>query len=420
MDSALPERRPTGQDDRETLRWAVRGDDRSGFLFINNHQPHEPLPAHPGTTFTVEFPGDPEGTKGPFGAAGTVLSLPSTPVTIPQGAYACWPLRLDIAGLRLDWATAQPVCTVDDGRGRTVLVLAATDGIAAELALDPRTVTTVSAPSGEVTTVGDRILVTGLRPGTDALVEVDTTDGGRVGLLVLDAATARTAYRGPAWGAERLVLADSGGGVVFDAHADEVRVHSAAPEPSFAVLPAPERAPVVTGAVVKEATDGVFVRYTVVARGDGRRGPGGADGELPVTPVRPAGEAPPVTTGVLGRASVPADEHFDTVAAEYAIALPDDPPPGTLLRVHWTGDVARAYVGEHLVADQFYSGGVWDIGLDRLPAGAPRSAGLRLRVLPLPAGAPVYVPGWAGDSEIPAEIVRAELTTTHTWPLRPG
>ncbi|WP_327727350.1 beta-galactosidase [Streptomyces sp. NBC_00487] len=436
MDSVLPERRPAGQDDRETLRWAVRGDGRSGFLFVNNHQPHEPLPDHPGTTFTIELPGSPAdaggaegaegaedsaGSAGPAGSAssaGHVLSLPSAPVTIPRGAYFCWPLRLDVAGLRLDWATAQPVCTVDDGRGRTVLVLAATDGITPELALDIRTVTTVRAPSGEVTTVGDRILVTGLRPGTDALVEVDTTDGGRVGLLVLDAATARTAYRGPAWGAERLVLAD--GGVVFDAHADEVRVHSTAPEPSFAVLPAPERAPVVAGAMVKEAADGVFVRYTVVAEDDGRRGPGGTEGVLPVTLVRPAGEAPPVTTGVRGRASVPADEYFDTVAAEYAIALPDDPPPGTLLRVHWTGDVGRASVGDRLVADQFHAGRVWDIGLDRLPAEALRAEGLRLRVLPLPAGAAVYVPGWTGDSEIPAEIVRAECTTVRTWPLRPG
>lgn len=69
------------------------------------------------------------GSAGSVSAAGQVLSLPSAPVTIPRGAYFCWPLRLDVAGLRLDWATAQPVCTVDDGRGRTVLVLAATDGI---------------------------------------------------------------------------------------------------------------------------------------------------------------------------------------------------------------------------------------------------------------------------------------------------
>ncbi|QYX76891.1 beta-galactosidase [Streptomyces akebiae] len=404
MDSVLPERRPTGRDDRETLRWAVRADDRSGFLFVNNHQPHEPLPDRPDTTFEVDFPGD-----------GPVLSLPSAPVTIPRGAYFCWPLRLEVAGLRLDWATAQPLCTVDDGRGRTILVLAATDGIAPELALDLRTVTTVSAPSdADVTTAGERALVTALCPGTDALVEVDTTDGRRVGLLVLDAATARGAYRGPAWGAERLILS-ADGGVVFDAHADEVRVHSAAREPSFAVLPAPERAPVAAGAMVKEAVDGVFVRYTLVAGEDGRRGSGGRDGALPVTLVRPPGEAPPVTTGVLGRASVPAEEYFDTAAAEYTVALPDDPPPGTLLRLHWTGDVARAYVGDRLVADQFFSDRVWDIGLDRLPAGV-----LRLRVLPLAAGAPVYVPGRAGGAPIPAEVLRAECTTVRTWPLRPG
>lgn len=402
MASALPERLPTGRDDRETLRWAVRGDDRSAFLFVTNHQPHEPLPDHPATTFTVEFPDGPEGT----------LSLPSEPVTIPRGAYFCWPLRLHLAGLRLDWATAQPVCTVDDGRGRTVLVLAATDGIVPELALDLRTVTTLSVPSGEVTTVGDRVLVTGLRPGTDALVEVDTADGGRAGLLVLDAATARTLYRGRAWGADRLVLCGSGGGMVFDAHADEVRLHGPAPEPSFAVLPAPERAPVVPGAVVKEAADGVFVRYTVVPDDDGRRD---APGAPPLRLIRPPGEAPAVTTGVLGRASVPADEHFDTVAAEYVVELPDDVPPGTLLRVHWTGDVARAYVGGRLVADQFYSGRVWEIGLDRLPSGR-----LELRVLPLPAGAPVHVPDWTGDHAIPAAITRAECIPHRTWPLRPG
>ncbi|MBE4734433.1 MULTISPECIES: beta-galactosidase [Streptomyces] len=406
MESVLPELLPTGQDDRETLRWAVRADDRSGFLFVNNHQPHEPLPDRPGTSFEVEFPGD-----------GPVLSLPSAPVTIPQGAYFCWPLRLEVAGLRLDWATAQPLCTVDDGRGRTILVLTATDGIAPELALDLRTVTTVSAPSdAEVTTTGDRALVTALRPGTDALVEVDTADGHRVGLLVLDAATARGAYRGPAWGAERLILS-ADGGVVFDAHADEVRIHSAADAPSLAVLPAPGRAPVVTGATVKETEDGVFVRYTLVAEDDDVRpgDGGGSGGVLPVTLARPAGEAPPVTTGAMGRASVPADGYFDAAAAEYGVALPADPPPGTLLRLHWTGDVARAYVGERLVADQFFSGRVWEIGLDRLPAGE-----LRVRVLPLAAGAPVYVPGRVDDAAIPAELRRAECATVRSWPLRPG
>lgn len=393
MPSALPVRQPAGQDDRETLRWAVRSDGGSGFLFVNNHQPHEPLPDHPDTSFTVGFPDAPE------------LTFPSAPVTIPQGAYFCWPLRLDVAGLRLDWATAQPVCTVDAG-GRTVLVLAATDGIPVELALDIGTLRYVHTPMGRVESAGGRFLVTGLRPGTDALVEVGTVDGGQVGLLVLDAATARTAYRGVAWGAERLILCGDGAGVVFDEPAGVVRVHSAAARTSFAVLPAPGTPP---GGNLAVSSDGVFTRYTLPA-GEDR----GRSGTLDVSVVRAAGPAPDTVTGVLDRAGVPADTYFDTSAAEYLIDVPDElPRTGTLLRIHWTGDVARAYVGDTLVADQFFAGRVWEIGLDRLSADALRNGGgLRVRVLPFAADAPVHLPVPVPVGE--AGIARAEWVTVRT------
>ncbi|MFS8198791.1 beta-galactosidase [Streptomyces sp. CWNU-52B] len=438
MESFLPEQQPTGQDDRDTLRWAVRSSGDAGFLFVNNHQPHEPLPDHPETSFTVEFPQAP------------TLTLPSTPVTVPSGAYFCWPLRLDVGGLRLDWATAQPVCMIDDhggsgsgGDGRTVLVLAATEGIPVELALDARTVASVSVPSGQCATLGDRLLVTGLRPGTDALVEVDTADGARVGLLVLDATTARTAYRGVAWGAERLVLCDggagAGAGVVFDEHArggrGEVRVHSPAGEPSFAVLPAPRRPPVVEGAGVLESMDGVFTRYSVqaVQEGVGVRRDGFSEG-VAVRKVRAAGPAPEPVTGVLGRASAPADKYYDTAAAEYVVDVPDGLPlTGTLLRVHWIGDVARAYVGDTLVADQFQAGRVWDIALDRLPERALRERGLRLRVLPRHEDARVYVAaeeaGFEGGPGTGAEtgaggavaaVGRVECVRTRTWAVGAG
>ncbi|GCB43687.1 beta-galactosidase [Streptomyces sp. NL15-2K] len=407
MESVLPERRPSGQDDRDTLRWAVRTDGASGFLFVNNHQPHEPLPDHPETSFTVEFPGD-----------GGSLTLPTLPVTVPRGAYFCWPLRLDVAGLRLEWATAQPVCTVDVD-GRTVLVLAATEGIDPELALDASTVTSVSTPSGDVTPVGGRVLVSGLRPGTDALVEVETADGGRVGLLVLDAATARTAYRGVAWGAERLVLCEAG--VVFDPSGrEEVRLHGSDAPVSFAVLPAPEQAPVVDGAAVSAAADGMFTRYAVEVDTDAGAGAGAGDTSVPVTLVRPAGPAPDTATGVLDRASAPADKHFDTVAAEYRVDVPDDLPPGTILRLHWSGDVGRAYVGDTLVADQYFSGLAWDIGVDRLPADTLRAEGLRLRVLPLHPDAPVYVPREAAGAAESVAITHAEWITRRRWSVRAG
>ncbi|MBE8473405.1 beta-galactosidase [Streptomyces justiciae] len=374
MESVLPTEQPRGQDDRETLRWAVRGDGTSGFLFVNNHQPHEPLPDHPGTSFSVAF-------------ADGELSFPSVPVTVPSSASFCWPLRLDVGGVRVEWATAQPVCTVADG-ARTVLVLAAVDGIDPEVALSGTA--SVSAPSGEVSYVDGRALVTGLRAGTDALVEVETVGGERVGLLVLDAATARTAYRGVLWGAERLVLAD--GGVVFDR--DEMRVHSAVGRPTYAVFPSPR-----DGGV----RDGVFTRFVL--------GEQGAVGDAAVRLVRAAGTAPEPVTGVMGRASVPEDKWFETVAAEYVVSLPDDVPSGTLLRIHWGGDVGRAYVGDVLVADQFFSGRVWDIGLDRLPVGE-----LTVRILPgVDGDGGVYV---AEGRRTTAFVERAELVTIRRWAVR--
>ncbi|WP_340376224.1 beta-galactosidase [Streptomyces sp. SS7] len=410
MESALPADGPADRHDGATLRWAVRTDGRAhGFLFVTNHQPHEPLPDHERTTFTVAFPDT------------APLTLPTTPVTVPSGAYFCWPLRLDVAGLRLDWATAQPVCTVADEDGRTVLVLAATEGITPELALDARTVGKVlAAGTGTVRREDGRVLITGLRPGTDALVETETTDGTPVALLVLDATTARTAYKGRAWGAPRLILSPEG--VVFDEVRDEVRLHARTDprpgrRPALAVLPAPARPPTVADATLEETRDGALTRYTLFPDPDPDpdREPGGALLPDPsVSLLRPPGPAPTPVTGVLDRASAPADEHYDTVAAVYRVDVPARVPEGTLLRLHWTGDTARAYTrAGHLVADQFFSGRPWELAAELVPPGEP----VLLKVLPAAAGAKVYTPVEPAPGV--AEVTHAEWIHRPTWTLRP-
>lgn len=402
MTSVLPQERPSGREDRSTLRWAVRCDASSGFLFVNNHQPHEPLPSHPDTTFDIVWPD------------GTEVTLPSTPVTIPSGASFCWPLRMPVAGALLEWATARPVCRVDH-EGQTVLVLAAVDGIRPELALDASSVSSVRAPSGAVTHVDGSILITGLTPGTDALVEIGTPDGGRVGLLVLDGTTAPSVYRGRAWGAERLMLCHDG--VVFDR--DEVRVHSAAAEPSFAVFPPPRQWLSVPGAQVHTEPDGIFTRYRLLSA----QPPTQAPARLPVRRTRPAGPAPVPTANSLGRASAPDDTYYETVAAEYRIDVPDtllDRPDGVLLSIYWTGDVARAYTGETLVADQFQSGAPWEIGLDRLDAGAVRTQGITLRLLPLhPGQQGVHLPSGTAPHR-KAHVGGVTWTAQRAWRVRLG
>src|SRR4029077_8382449 len=51
MRPSLPEKRPVGGKDVDTLRWSVRSDGEAGFVFVNNYQRLQPMPAKGGVQF---------------------------------------------------------------------------------------------------------------------------------------------------------------------------------------------------------------------------------------------------------------------------------------------------------------------------------------------------------------------------------
>lgn len=169
MPISLPDTEPGSLDDRTTLRWSVRAAGAQGFLFVNNHEPHVTLPEHEGVRFRVHLGGD------------RSVTLPAQPVTVPSGAHFVWPIGLDLgAGLRLDWATAQPATRLDV-EGTTLTVLVAVAGIPPTLALPagvqvegPARVE--NGPEGTLVEVSD--------PGTGALLTL-TGASGSAQVLVL-------------------------------------------------------------------------------------------------------------------------------------------------------------------------------------------------------------------------------------------
>ena len=113
------------------LRWAVRSDGHSGFVFVNNYQRLEPLPAKTNVQFTINLPGG-------------SLTFPETPVTIPSGARFIWPFNLDLGkGIQLKWATAQPITAIDVGNVRTVF-FAETPGVSPRFAFARQVQTNVA------------------------------------------------------------------------------------------------------------------------------------------------------------------------------------------------------------------------------------------------------------------------------------
>ncbi|MDR3458040.1 MAG: beta-galactosidase [Verrucomicrobiae bacterium] len=133
--------------------------------------------------------------------------------------------------------------------------------------------------------------------------------------------------------------------------------------------------------------------------------------------LQPAGPAReiPLSGGKVHVAIAPGDEDF-TNAAVWRIKLPgrQDLERNPLLRIHYVGDVARLTLNGKLIADNFYAGREFDLGLKRY---APEIFGgdLRLETLPLRKDAPIYIepkdrPDFAGKETVcelkSVEIVR--------------
>ncbi|TMR93803.1 glycosyl hydrolase family 35 [Nonomuraea basaltis] len=394
MTLTMPPDAPGGTADRSTLRWSVRSDGRSGFLFVNNHQPVETLPAHDDVQFTVTL-------------GGRDLVVPRRPVIVPSGASFVWPLVRRVGAGTLLTASAQPVCTLDG----PVLVLTQVAGIPVDLVFDAATVTAVNGPrvdgsgagvlgaaagdAGEPVTVtrdGRDLVVRGLRPGTDCLVRVTAADGSVAHVLVLDEAGALTATRGRVWGADRLILSprpavvDGDRLVLYGGHAgDRLRVFPSPAEDDGFALPAEGGRFARLGA--GWAAEGVFGVIELPA----------PDTEPVAAVVEQVAVAGPPRRPVIdansGRASAPTDADFAD-AAVFRVTVPAELLHGddeVLLRLDWSGDVGRAYIGGRLVSDQFWYGPPWELGLRRFREELLEHGAVELRLLPMAEDAPIYV-----------------------------
>jgi len=383
MPTTLPDLRPTNKTDLTTLRWTVRSDGHRGFLFVNNYQRLQPMPPKKAVQFKLNLP------DGEF-------VFPSEPVTIPADEFFIWPFNLDLGGVKLVYATAQPVCRIDDGNVRTVF-FAKTPGVKAEFVF-------AAGQDGG----GSKLWRKKVSPGRKVACTLNTPAGGQIQIVLLNEADSLALWKGSWAGRERIFLAHDG--LMFDRDALQLTWDHAG-NPAVEIFPGPEK--VASGKVeISSKADGIFRCYhplpakTIAMN---------AEAKL----VRPAG-APrkiPLSTGKSHIAVAPTDDDF-THAAVWQIQLPAnlDLSLDPLLRIHYVGDVARMTLNGRLIDDNFYNGNVFDVGLKRF---APEilSGDLRLAILPLRQDAPIYLADQAkpdfGKSQSVAALGNVEILNRH-------
>jgi beta-galactosidase len=148
MPAAFPALRPADVNDASTLRWSVRGADGAGFVFINWHQPHIPLPTLRQIQPSVEH-------------TSATVTFGDAPFDISAGTIARWPYGLEMSGARLNWATASALTVLDDG----TLVLVAEPNLDVQISAGDGIPTVVvdGVLGGHVTVDGLSVLVIGQR-----------------------------------------------------------------------------------------------------------------------------------------------------------------------------------------------------------------------------------------------------------------
>jgi len=330
MRAALPETVPAADDPAE-LRYALRSNGTSGFLFFNNHQRYLDMPARNNIQFAVTMDQK-------------EIVFPDTPITIPSGSMGIFPVNMPVADATLVYSTAQPLMKWSSD-GITRLVLVGLTGIDVQLCFTGLKQAVVDGT--EIEPDGHRFLVA---PEHYSKVTLTTLMGSEIDVLVISDQDSLNAWNVGIGEARFLALSpiqlwQNGRELVFTARDLSSTILRVFPPADTSMVLEPDGTPLVP------ERRGRFSTY-----------------DLPALPDLPV--------DVKARAEVEVPEahreypfqEADVAAKAWRIHVgPVDwqQVDDVTVRFSYIGDTACLYLNGQLVADNFWSQPDWEIGLRR-------------------------------------------------------
>lgn len=302
-----------------TLRYSVRSSQGSGFIFMNNFQDHLPSKTINGIQFKLNT------------GEATVQIPEKGSISLLAGAHAILPFHFDLGGAHLFYATAQPVTRGGDSGDRFYL-FSAIQGIAPEYSIGRSKGLDIEAGTGcRVVKNADRFLV---QLSGDQPAEFTLTTGSRerIRILTVPGEMALKAYPVNIRGNAHILFTDA----LALAHEGKLELISSG-DHRFGIS--------------------IYPRTAFL--------PGTDMGEI--TPGDPA-------TALFSSFQIVLPEYIPLVDAEqiqhnkFVVKLPGSKPEGVndlFLRVDYFGDTGMGFMDGELVADHFFNGTTWSLGLKR-------------------------------------------------------
>jgi hypothetical protein len=401
MQPRRPDVLPTGPGDLTTPRISARTNSSSGFLFVNNHVRGYSMPAHPGFQVAIKLP------------AGETLTLPEKPVDLPADAYFVWPFHMDLSGLHLRYATAQPLAILGT-KDAPVYAFFAQPGIPAEFVIDDAPGLKLD-PAQHVERRDGAIWLHALAP--DTKLRFTQPSGRTITLLLLSQKDAEISWKIASGNNSQLlvtpqqVFIDNDTAVLEDLGHSIFIAH---------LLPGTDATLIAAGPNVKLDRTGPDYSTSLPKIDPPRI-------EIAPHPTKPADSPAPLpadfkpSSRPRSVAAAPTEADWSR-AATWTIAIPKPSAnQQQFLSVHYTGDVARISVNGHLLDDNFADGRPWLVGLDRFTSQLGPNRELQLSIYPLRKDAPIFFePGLEPnvDGAQAVGLQSVELLTQYTLKLK--
>ncbi|NLO70885.1 MAG: hypothetical protein GX102_08120 [Porphyromonadaceae bacterium] len=365
----FPENADTDPKHDELLRWAVRSDGKSGYVFVNNYQRLKELTPKQAVQFAIQLPNE-------------KLKIPNSAITIPSNSVFFIPFNLNLGGVNLAYATSQPITKIENGNHLTVF-FEKLKGIDAEFVFDAGNLK-IEKANGKWDKNGDKIIFTKLKTGTNSAIRVRTSAGKIIDIILLDEIHSNQLWKGQLHGEERVFLTKSN--LIY--HQNQLVLLGAENEKAVSVFPAPVSLTSLDKKI-KSKNNGIFKRYKIKLRKS-------TPVQVEVSKIKDYDL--PVRTVALGSrnvAEMPFDADFEK-AAQWKITVPESSKDRDItLRIRYKGDVARIYSGTKLLTDNFYNGKQFDVNL-KFFADEMQGNELILKILPVDTKSPIYFQKEAG------------------------
>jgi len=377
------------------LRWSVRSNGESGYVFVNNYHRLKKLSSKEDIRFTIDLPNQ-------------TLVFPEEPFTVTPDASFFFPFNMDLGDARMIYSTTQPLTKLT-GDAEDVYVFSSVSGISAEFMFQADDVKLESSNVSPVIR-GNHLLFKDVKTGTGPAIKFRNKNNKLTTIILLDEKSALSCWKGELAGKERLFLTTSG----LTSHKNCLELTGKTNDAfSVSIYPKTESL-TCNGKPVKGKADGIFTNYRLKEQKLPKF-------NLTIDKIKDADN--PVREILIGKSGVaqqPSDEDFDK-AALWKIHLSSNTKlqQDIYLRISYIGDVARVYLGDKLLTDNFYNGKTFELGLTRFSPDI-YNQDLILKILPLQKNAPIYLPvdniNFSDQMSI-AELVGIEIEEKQTITL---